>query len=117
MTAPAPRLLLVEFLSTDRFAQYRSDLYPFTSGWARGHGLALRWVCFGYDPDAQPNNPHVVELPGPDRQRLARLISRFAWDKLLGVKSYRLTLACSTGAWTSAPRSPPQKNLPACAIT
>jgi hypothetical protein len=47
---PAPRLLLVELLSLDRFSQYRSALYPFLRGYAAALGLPARWLCIGFDP-------------------------------------------------------------------
>ncbi len=70
----APRLLLVEFLSADRYSQYRSELYPFVQGWARAEGLAVRWLAFGYDPTTLPTNRYRMVLDPADTDRLTTAV-------------------------------------------
>ncbi len=64
------RLLLVELANTDRYSQYRAELFPFLFGHARERGLAVRWIRFGFRPEDQPDNPYVVRLTEPEMERL-----------------------------------------------
>ena len=66
MTGDARRLLIVEFLNTDRFSQYRSDLLPFVRGFAEAHDVPVRWVCFGFDPDTLPTSRYLMRLADGD---------------------------------------------------
>jgi len=41
-----PRVLLIEFITTDRF--HRSIPFPFVHGYLRGRGVTCRWLRFGH---------------------------------------------------------------------
>ena len=77
-SSPERRLLLVEFLSKDRYSQYRSELFPFVRGYLSDRGCAVRWICFGYDPDALPNNPFLIVLSEEDTAQLVGAVREFA---------------------------------------
>jgi hypothetical protein len=66
----APRLLLVEFLSADRYSQYRSELFPFVQGFARAAGVPVRWLAFGYDPAVLPTSRYRMALAPEDTAQL-----------------------------------------------
>ena len=78
MSGTRPRLLLLEFLSTDRYSQYRSEMYPFVQGWARAHDVATRWVSFGFDPAALPTNRYRMALDAADSAALVDAVRSFA---------------------------------------
>jgi hypothetical protein len=71
------RLLLLEFLSTDRFSQHRGELFPFLSAHARGARVAVEWFGVGVRPESLPRR-HVVGLQGADRENLLDRVASFA---------------------------------------
>ena len=65
-----PRILLLEFLTTDRLYQYRGELFPFVRGYAVGEGLPVRWLSFGYRPADAAGDRFRLALHGAARTAL-----------------------------------------------
>jgi hypothetical protein len=63
------RVLLIEFLTTDRLYQFRSALFPFVRGFVTGRGGAVRWLAFGHGPGAGAER-FVVSLPPDEEEAL-----------------------------------------------
>jgi MoaA/NifB/PqqE/SkfB family radical SAM enzyme len=74
----APRLLLIEFLTTDRFCQYRSEMFPFVRGLAEARGIPLRWLAYGFEPRELPTSPLLMALSERDTERLCAAIRAHA---------------------------------------
>ena len=66
--------MLVELRSSDRLSQYRSQLFPFLLGYLEEIGVPVFRIAFGFDPDAQPENRFVVDLPRSDQDRLTAVM-------------------------------------------
>ncbi len=73
----AIRLLLVEFINSDRFCQYRSEMFPFVQGWCTARGIPLRWVGYGFVPRDLPTSPLLMVLPDDEAASLCAEIRAF----------------------------------------
>lgn len=71
------RLLLVEFINSDRFCQYRSEMFPFVRGWCADRGIPLEWVCYGFVPRELPTSPLLLVLPEAEAASLCDTIRAF----------------------------------------
>ena len=74
---PRPRLLLLEFLTSDPFSQRRSELFPFVQGYAKARGVDVRWLYAAYDPEALPAGPFRMALDGASAAALAETLADF----------------------------------------
>ena len=72
-----PRLLLLEFISTERRTQYRNEAFPFLQSYARLSGVPVRWVCFGHQPAVRGPSRFIVGLSPADTSGLCDLLRDF----------------------------------------
>ncbi len=68
------RVILLEFLTTDRLDQDGSISFPFLSGLARDLGVPCRWICFGYDPALQRPDRFSVGLDACDTEGVCEVV-------------------------------------------
>ncbi len=89
MTADGvPRLLFVEFLTTERLFQNRSAFFPYAQAFAAAAGAEVRWIVFGHDPAASPGGRFRMSLAPESEARLLAVLrdyrpTRIIWSELL----------------------------------
>lgn len=67
----SPRLLLVEFITVDRF--HRALSFPFVKGWAQRQGIATSWLRFALRASVQfEQGSSGIALGAAERDTLAR---------------------------------------------
>jgi hypothetical protein len=77
-----PRLLLVEFMTVDRF--HRGIPLPFVKGWAREAGLKTIWLRFGLRASARFERGGTgINLPKTDSKTLERTLRRDGFTHVL----------------------------------
>ena len=72
----APRLLLVEFLTSARLFQERSAAFPFVRGFALGRNIPVRHVCFGYDPAPEVAGRFRMTFTGEEERTLREVLEQ-----------------------------------------
>jgi hypothetical protein len=87
------RVLLLEFVVTDRQQQKRSDGLPYVQGRCHAVGAPVRWLAFGVARPEPPGNPFLMTLSPADSAVLVHAIREFQPTLILHNEEFDGTLS------------------------
>lgn len=90
---PSPRLLIIDFLSSDRFGRFRNEQFPYIQALCASEGVAVRWLAFGFEPSRMPTNRFRVALEDQDAEQLTAAVADFRPTHVLHNEKLDPTLA------------------------